>query len=203
MKKLSFLSLLGIIAALIYIVFTIVAIAYYPKPFSPLTNWLSDFGNQTQNPAGATYYNAGGILTSAVLIVFFIGMYKWNTGDKKTQIFLAVSQVAGIVFAFCFMMSAFVPLGVNDYLHSVFSMMLFVFIGFFEIFSATAIRRNPASPKWTVYFGFVAAMINFAFGVSFNFMNLFIGELVMIAVFIAYIITLALTQGSNQKQVPP
>jgi len=173
---------------------------YYPKPYSPLTNWLSDFGNPTQNPVGAIYYNTGGIITSAVLVLFFAGIYKWNIGDGKMKAFLLVSQISGIVFALCFMMSAIFPLGVNDSVHSFFFIMLFIFIGFFEVFSASAIRRNPSSPKWTVYFGFVAAMINFAFGVSFNFMNLFIGEWVMIAIFIAHIMTLALSQSVHQME---
>lgn len=198
--KMKILSLTGIIAACIYLAFTLAAILYYPLPYSPLTNWLSDFGNPTQNPAGAIYYNTGGILTSAVLVLFTAGMYKWNTGDRKVKVFLLLSQISGIVFAISFMMSAIFPLGVNDSVHSFFSIMLFIFIGFFEIFSASAIRRNPSSPKWTAYFGFVAAMINFAFGVSFNFMNLFIGEWIIIAVFIAYIITLALTQSVHQKE---
>jgi len=156
-----------------------------------------------QNPAGAIYYNTGGILTSAVLVLFFVGMYKWNTGDRKVKVFLLLSQISGVVFALSFIMSALFPLGVNDSVHSFFSITLFVFVGFFEIFSASAIRRNPSSPKWTAYFGFVAAMINFAFGVSFNFMNLFIGEWVIIAVFIAYIVTLALSQNRQLNLVNP
>ena len=105
--------------------------------------------------------------------------------------------MSGIVFAFAFLMSTLFPLGVNDSFHSLFSIILFVFVGFFEIFSASAIRRSPSSPKWIFYFGFVAAMVNFAFGVSFNFMNLFVGEWMIIAVFILYLITLALTQNSK------
>ncbi len=199
MKKLSIFSLIAILAVCIYVVFTTVAILNYPLPYSPLTNWLSDFGNPTRNPAGAIYYNTGGILTSAVLVLFFAGVYKWNTGDRKVKVFLLLSQISGIVFAFSFIMSALFPLGVNDSVHSFFSIMLFVFIGFFEVFSASAIRRNSAK-KPIAYFGFVAAMINFAFGVSFNFMNLFIGEWIIIAVFIAYIIILALTQSVHQKE---
>ncbi len=190
---------MGIVAAVIYVVFTLVAILYFPKPYSPLNNWLSDFGNPTQNPSGAIYYNTGGILTSAVLVLFFAGMYKWNTGDRKMKTFLLVSQISGIVFALAFMMSAIFPLGVNDSVHSFFSIMLFVFIGFFEVFSASAIRRNPLQ-KRLAYFGFTAAMVNFAFGISFNFMNLFIGEWIIIAVFIAYTITLALTQKTHQTE---
>ncbi len=201
MKRLPIVSFLGIIAACIYLAFTLVAILYYPQPYSPLTNWLSDFGNPTQNPSGALYYNTGGILTSAVLIVFFAGMNKWNIGDKKMKVFLTLSQISGIVFAFSFIMSAVFPLGVNDAVHSSFSIMLFIFIGCFEIFSASAIRRNPSRIRWVPYFGFIAAMINFAFGISFNFANLFIGEWIMIGLFIAYIITLTITQNRPEKKL--
>lgn len=195
--KTKILSLTSIVAACIYLTFTLAAILSYPQPYSPLTNWLSDFGNPTLNPSGAIYYNAGGILASVLLVLFFAGMYTWNLGDKKAKVFLTLSQVTGIVFALSFMMSALFPLGVNDAVHSFFSIMLFIFIGFFELFSASAIRRDTSSPKWIVYFGFAAAMINFAFGISFNFMNLFIGEWIIIAVFIAYVITLALTQNAK------
>jgi hypothetical protein len=194
--KIKILSLTAVVAAAIYIAFTLAAILSYPQSFSPLTNWLSDFGNPTRNPTGALYYNAGGIITSALLIVFFAGMSTWKASDRKARVFLMLSQISGIVFAFCFLMSAFVPLGINDSLHSVFSIILFIFVGFFEIFSASAIRRN-INAKPLFFFGIGAAMINFAFGVSFNFMNLFIGEWIIIAVFIAYLVTFALTQKGS------
>jgi hypothetical membrane protein len=159
--KTKLLPLTAILAVSIYLVFTLAAVLSYPHPYSPLTNWLSDFGNPTRNPSGAVYYNTGGILASAVLVLFFAGMYTLKTADKKAQVFLALSQITGIVFAFCFFMSAMVPLGVNDSLHSVFSMMLFVFLGFFEIFSASAIRRKPFNAKPLFFFGIFAAMINF------------------------------------------
>ena len=121
----------AIIAACIYLAFTLIAILSYPQPYSPLTNWLSDLGNPTRNPSGAIYYNAGGILTSAVLVLFFAGMYNWKRGDKKAKSFLRLSQVCGIVFALAFLMSALFPLGVNDSVHSSFSIMLFRVCGVF------------------------------------------------------------------------
>ena len=194
MKSLSIVSLMGITAVCIYLAFTIVATLYYPSAFSPTANWLSDLGNPTQNPSGAIYYKTGGVLTSIVLVLFFAGMYKWIPSDRKMKVFLRLSQISGIVFAFSFMITALFPLGVNDSIHSFFSIMLFIFIGFFEVFSASAIRRSPTHVKWLPFFGLIAAMINFAFGVSFNFANLFVGEWVMIGLFITYIITLAIAQ---------
>ena len=46
---------LSILIAAIYIIMTILALAKYPEPFSPASNWLSDLGNRTVNPVGAIF----------------------------------------------------------------------------------------------------------------------------------------------------
>lgn len=93
--------------------------------------------------------------------------------------------VSGIVFMGCndrvskFLhmeiasLSSLFPLGVNDSIHSLFSIMLFIFIEFFELFSTSAIRRIPNRVKLVPYFGFSIAIVNFMLGVSFNFVNFF------------------------------
>jgi hypothetical protein len=55
-------------------------------------------------------------------------------------------------------------------------------------------EEAPTMLSGLPYFGIIAAIINFAFGVSFNFANLFIGEWIMIGLFITYTITLAIAQ---------
>jgi hypothetical protein len=200
MKRLGTVSYLAVTAVCIYLAFTCVSLLFYPIAYSPLNNWLSDLGNPTKNPSGAIYYEIGGVLTSITLLLFFAGMYTWNTGNRKMKIFLTLSQVTGFVLALSFMITALFPLVVNDSVHSLFSIMLFVFIGFFEIFSASAIRRNPAQ-KHIAIFGFIIAIVNFGLGVSFNFANLFVGEWIMIGLFIAYIITLALTQNKHSENL--
>ncbi len=185
----------AIVASIIYLAFTAIALAYYPQTYSPLTNWLSDLGNPTVNPSGALYYDAGGVVTSVALIFFFMGMYTWRLGDKKAKTFLLASQIAGIALALCFIMTAVFPLGVNTSVHSTFSVMLFVFIGFFEIFSASAARRNKAFPKTLSVFGFAVAIVNFGLAVSFNFGDFFFGEWLMVGLFIAYTFTLSAVQS--------
>ena len=44
-------ALLGVLVAIVYLVFGALALSWYPGPFSPATNWLSDLGNTTVNPA--------------------------------------------------------------------------------------------------------------------------------------------------------
>jgi hypothetical protein len=191
----------AILAACIYLILASIAFFYFPKTYSPLTNWLSDLGNPNLNPSGAFYYNSGGILASAFLFFFFAGIYTWRSGDRKMNAFLFAAVVTGIALAFALGMTAYFPLGVNDSLHSTFSIMLFIFVGFFEIFSSSAIRKNPFYPKILSVFGFVVTIINFAFAVSFNFTDLFVGEWVMIGLFIAY--TLALSTVTIRSGLKP
>ena len=195
----SILSITGITAVLTYIVFSLIAFLYFPTTYSPFTNWLSDLGNPIKNPSGAIFYKLGGILTSIALVPFFVALHRWNTGEKKMRILLSVAQVAGILFAVSFIMTALFPLGVNDSIHSLFSIMLFIFIGFFELFSASAIRRIPNRVKWVPYFGFSIAIVNFMLGVSFNFVDFFVGEWIMIGMFIAYTLTLAILQDPQSR----
>jgi uncharacterized protein YggT (Ycf19 family) len=203
MKRTSILPILAVTAAVIYIAFASAALIKYPLYYSPFANWLSDLGNPTMNPFGAAYYNIGGIVTSLVLVLFFGGMQVWNSGDRKMKVFLGLSQASGMCLAVAFMVTALYPLGVNNGIHSAFSIVLFVAIGCFEIFSASAIRKNPTHPSWLPAFGFMVAAINFMFGISFNFADLFVGEWVMIGLLIVYIITLALTQYRSIRAPQP
>jgi hypothetical protein len=107
---------------------------------------------------------------------------------------LRFSQIAGFALACAFIVTVIYPLGVNDQIHGAFSIILFVSAGFFEIFSATAMRRNPLCGKKLFVFGITVAMINFVFGVSFNFASLFVGEWAMIGLLIVYTLTLALVK---------
>lgn len=201
MKHPTTSALLALAAALVYVVFALVSALYFPAAYSPLTNWLSDLGNPTQNPSGALYYNLGGALTSLVLLAFFASMATWKATDRKTKTLLRLSQIFGLAFACAFIVTVIYPLGVDDQIHSGFSVVLFVCAGFFEIFSATAMRRN-AGDKKLFLFGITVALVNFVFGVSFNFANVFIGEWVMIGLLIAYTLTLALTRKEQQPNLP-
>jgi hypothetical protein len=98
------------------------------------------------------------------------------------------------MLAVSFMVTALFPLGVATATHSFFSICRFVFTGFFEIFSGCAIRRIPDLIRWLPPFGVALAMINFAVCVSFNFVNLYVGEWVTVALFIGYILTLSVSK---------
>ena len=76
----------------------------------------------------------------------------------------------------------------------IFSIFRFVFTGFFQVFSACAIQRVPGHVSWLPAFGIAVAMINFAVCVSFNFVDLYVGEWVTVGLFIGYILTLSFSK---------
>ncbi len=48
---------LGPLAAVVYLLFAVLAYSRYPANFSPQNNnWLSDLGNRNLNPQGADFY---------------------------------------------------------------------------------------------------------------------------------------------------
>ena len=193
----TIVSIAGLLAVIFYFSFSLVAFVYYPAPYSPLTNWLSDLGNPQVNSSGAIFYRLGGILTSVCLIAFFIALSKWHNADNKMKILKTVGQTFGVFGASAFITSSVFSLGVNNSIHSLFSTMLFIFFGFFEIFMASALRRSPMRVKALPYFGFSIAMINFLLGVSFNFTDFFVGEWIMIGMLISFIIVLATLQNAR------
>src|SRR5512143_4301395 len=69
----------------IYLTVTLLAYNRYPLAFSPMQNWLSDLGNQIENPIGAAFYNVGVILTALAQGVWFAGLSQWKSNHNKVQ----------------------------------------------------------------------------------------------------------------------
>ena len=154
----------GIAAAVAYLVFALVAFLKYPGPYGPLANWLSDLGNPIANPSGHVFYRLGCALTGAILIPFHVKLSTWNTGSRRTRVLLIIAQCSGVFSAVSLIVTAVFPLGTSTAIHSLWSMMLFVSLGFFLTFSATALMRNPAFKKGFGYFALATAGVNFVFG---------------------------------------
>jgi hypothetical protein len=175
----------GILAILLYLILTLTAFLFYAGAYSPMTNWLSDLGNPRTNPSGWIYYNSGCIITSLFLVLFYIALRRWNTGDKKMNILLIIAQFSGILSSCALIVSAVFPLGVNYAVHSFASAMMSVFLGFFLTFSATALLKHPAFMKWIAYYGLITALINFIYGAFLH--SVMIAEWVAIGMFIIYL----------------
>jgi hypothetical protein len=182
----------GITAIIIYLVLALVAFLHYPSAYGPMTNWLSDLGNPQASPSGAIFYNLGCILTSLVLVPFYLGLRSWNTGEKKMKMLLTITQIVGVSSAVFLILAAIFPLGPYTSMHSFWSAMLSVAIGFFLTFSATAFWKHPSFKRWIAYYAFLAALVNFAYGMSEAIgYKFFVGEWVAIGMFVIYIFLIA------------
>jgi hypothetical protein len=195
----------GITTAVIYLAFTLVAFLKYPGPYGPLTNWLSDLGNPLDNPSGAVFYRLGCTLSGVALVLFYLKLGIWNTGGKRTRVLLTIAQCAGVFSAVSLIVTAIFPLGTYTEIHSLWSMMLYISLGFFLTFSATALMKNPAFKKGFGYYAFLTAGVNFAFGAILH--EIFWAEWISVGMFIAYVLmiaynSMALARASRGTAVP-
>ncbi len=153
---LSFIS--AILAALGYLVFTIMAYFLYPLHYSPVSNWLSDLGNPVINTRGAILYNIGIILTGCLVAVFFVGLSVWVSNNKIQVIMLRLTQVFGIIGSICMIMSALFPINLYK-IHSAWSSSLYILLSTSFIFSAAMLRYHPRVPRWLLVLGILTAVI--------------------------------------------
>jgi hypothetical protein len=183
------ISSAGIAAVVVYLIFALVAFLKYPGAYGPLTNWLSDLGNPLANPSGAIFYRLGCMLSGAALVLFYLKLGIWNTGSKKTRVLLTIAQYTGVFSAVCLIITGIFPLGTSTEIHSLWSMMLYISLGFFLTFSATALTKNPAFKKGFGYYAFLTAAVNFVFGAILH--EIFWAEWISVGMFIAYVLMVA------------
>jgi hypothetical protein len=198
-------SIAGIAAAVVYLVFALVAFSKYPGPYGPLTNWLSDLGNPLANPSGEIFYRLGCTLSGLGLILFYVKLGIWNPGTRRGKVLLTIAQCAGVFSAISLIVTAIFPLGTSPAIHSVWSMMLYISLGFFLTFSATALMRSPGFKKGFGYYAFLTAGINLAFGAILH--EIFWAEWISVSMFIAYVLMIAynsmvLARASRETAVP-
>ena len=78
------ISITGIIAAIIYCFFTLLSFLFFPGPFNPVNNNLSELGDFNDNPKGAVFYNLGMVITGLLAFFFYIELYRWFSKKKRS-----------------------------------------------------------------------------------------------------------------------
>jgi hypothetical protein len=68
-------------------------------------------------------------------------------------------------------------------------MMLYISLGFFLTFSATALMKNPAFKKGFGYYAFLTAAVNFVFGAVLH--EVFWAEWISVGMFTVYVLMIA------------
>lgn len=178
----------GLPAAVIYVAFTLLAYIQYPLPFSPLRNWLSDLGNQMDNPQGATFYQTGAILAALFQAVWFVGLSQWRLKHATAhRRLLFIAQFSGLLASFALIMSALNPINMPE-IHFFWSQIHFMLSGIAFGFYVTALRYHHGFSNAILYFGIGAAILPFLmFTVGKG--ETYWTEWAAVGVFISYILT--------------
>ncbi len=182
-------ALFGIAAVAVYVVMGLISFSYYPDAYSPLHNAISELGVSSQNPSGHIFYNLGGILMGLLLIPFYLGMSRWNTGGGMLKILIIGAQASGIISSLGLVWSCIFPAGATLDLHILGVSIAFISSILFWIFTAFAIIRVPASIKWMAFFGWLPITCNII--LAFISSGRFLTEWVSVGFFLVYVVLLS------------
>ncbi|MFW9851104.1 MAG: DUF998 domain-containing protein [Candidatus Thorarchaeota archaeon] len=120
----SYLTIFAFVGSFLYITLTAVSISYYPGPFGPLTNYLSQLGNSSLNPEGAIFYNLALFCTGISVIPATIAIYKFYSNDKNKKILVSV-VICGFFNGLSIVMAGVFNEDFSE-LHFIWSMIIFL-----------------------------------------------------------------------------
>jgi hypothetical membrane protein len=161
-SKWAVLPIAGILVILFYCAFTFTSIVLFPRPVSPMSDWLSDLGNSSYNPQGAIFYNVGCVLTGLALFPFFAGFYYWYTDEKWRKSLIMITQAVGFIAAFALMMIGVFSEDAGA-IHHLWSLAFFVFNLLVLILANVSLMTHRKFIRPIGYYGFVVAVINLLF----------------------------------------
>ena len=158
-SKWAVLPIAGILVILFYCAFTFTSIVLFPRPVSPMSDWLSDLGNSSYNPQGAIFYNVGCVLTGLALFPFFAGFYYWYTDEKWRKSLIMITQAVGFIAAFALMMIGVFSEDAGA-IHHLWSLVFFVFNLLVLILANVSLMTHRKFIRPIGYYGLIVAVIN-------------------------------------------
>jgi len=187
-KSYPIASILSILIVAVYLSFTLLSLARYPEPFSPVSNWLSDLGNRITSPGGSKYYNTGIFITGFLLAIFFIALNSNRVKERKAQsIVLTLAQAFGILGAIAMIFTGIFSIDIPQ-IHSLFSMLLRICLGTGFGLSVAAFNYHKEVRKWILVTGIVTTLTDLIVSVLFNKIQLL--EWPVIFLFLTYCLLL-------------
>lgn len=176
----------ALFSALAYLAGAGLAWTCFPGAYSPVNHWLSDLGSRALNPQGATFYNAGILLTALGLLAFFLSLGTLRAGARRVQtVMLTLTQGFGALGCLCMALTACFPIDHAD-LHSLFSAGLYIGLGTGFAFSVAALRYRPGFPRALLGLGVLTTAVDLVTSVALNTIPIF--EWITVALFILYAI---------------
>jgi hypothetical protein len=154
-------GLFGITAVAVYVLGSLLAIANYPTPFSPLTDWTSDLGNYDTNPRGAIIYNIGGAIAGLLLLPFFASIGPWYDIARDRKFFYLGTELFGMLAPMSVAMQAIFQQGTG--FHRPWSTICLVSLTIVLLLANGALFRNPLFMRPIGYYGFATAFVFLVF----------------------------------------
>jgi hypothetical membrane protein len=161
-SKRAVLPAAGVLVILFYCAFTLTSVLLFPRPVSPLNDWLSDLGNSSYNPRGAIFYNVGCVLTGLALLPFFVGFYYWYTDEKWRKSLIVVTQAVGFIAAFALIMIGVFSEDAGA-IHHLWSLMFFILNLLVLILANVSLMTHRKFIRPIGYYGLIVAVINLLF----------------------------------------
>jgi hypothetical membrane protein len=127
----------GLIGLLLYVSLAVQSYRFYPGPFGPGGNWLSDLGNTILNPRGAIFYRLGGMLGGSALFPFFMTLGGNSVPQGSRRILIILARIFGMAAALCFILTGVFSEDMMP-MHSWFSM-------------ANFMRPNGLNGRWSPF----------------------------------------------------
>jgi len=168
-------TIFGFAFIVLYISFTIIAIAHFPGTVSPLDMFLSTLGNADISPDGAIFYNLAVILGGIVEFLFFVAIYAHYSQHGRRWI-LMIGLIAGFISSFSVIMSGIYPervieiidltnINVNE--HETWSYLIFYSMILLLLAFSLAFWGASGTSRWVALYGFLVCTIDVIFLATF------------------------------------
>ena len=166
----------------------VVSYARYPAAFSLTKNWLSDLGDQSLNPHGASFFRFDVILMGLIIALFFTGLVVLRDGQRgRTRVFITLSQLFGLVSAVALAMTGVFAEGLHSS-HALWACLFFVFSGGSVLFSGLAFHHHRSPFKKLICLAFLLCVSEWVFAAL---SRVHVLEWVVIALLIVYFASVA------------
>ncbi len=161
-RNYSVSSITGLMAVILFTVFTFTSLALYPTPYNPLYAWLSNLGNIYLNPSGAIFFNLGCILSGIIMIPFFAGLYVWKPIKKLSKILLILGMLLGIYASVSLIMVGVFP-ETHLQQHLLAAAGVFGSLFIIIILLSVALFNHPKFIRLIAYYGIIPIIIDIVF----------------------------------------
>ncbi len=161
-RNYSVSSITGLMAVIVFTVFTFTSLVLYPTPYNPLYSWLSNLGNIYLNPSGAIFFNLGCILSGIIMIPFFAGLYEWKPIKKLSKILLILGMLLGIYASISLIMVGIFP-ETHLQQHLLAAAGVFGSLFIIIILLSVALFNHPKFIRLIAYYGIIPIIIDIIF----------------------------------------